>query len=73
MEELDEAIVQMSAKGALVLDDIHPTSQSPRAKSFNLSFSTGKSPQTWKIAIILTPSRKRKNHQDAYLHIDRSV
>ncbi len=76
MEELDEAIVQMRAKGALGLDDIHPTSQSPRAKSFNLSFSTGKSPQTWKIAIIL-PLKKAKKPPgciSSYLHIlDRPV
>ncbi len=62
MEELDEAILQMRAKGAPGPDDIpSPTflkSLGPRARQelldiFNLSFSTGKSPQIWKIAITL--------------------
>ncbi len=52
MEELDEAILQMRAKGAPGPDDIPPTflkAQGPRARLelldiFNLSFSTGKSP-----------------------------
>ncbi len=61
MEELDEAIPQMRAKGAPGPDDIPPTFLKflgPRTRQelldiFNLSFSTGKSPQIWKIAIIL--------------------
>ncbi len=61
MEELDEAILQILAKGAPGPDDIPPTflnAPGLRARQelldiFNLSFSTGKSPQIWKIAIIL--------------------
>ncbi len=52
MEELDEAILQMRAKGAPGTDDIPRTclkALGPRARQellgiFNLSFSTGKSP-----------------------------
>ncbi len=59
-EELDEAILQMRAKGAPGPDDIPPTflkALGPRGRQelldiFILSFSTGKSPQIWKIAII---------------------
>ncbi len=61
MEEPDEAIFQMRAKGAPKPDDIPPTflkALGPRARQelldiFNLSFTTGESPQIWKIAIIL--------------------
>ncbi len=61
MEEIDEAILQMRAKSAPGPDDIPQTflkALGPRARQellgiFNLSFSTGKSPQIWKIAIIL--------------------
>ncbi len=61
MEELDEAILQMRAKGAPGPDGIPLTflqALGPRARQelldiFNLSFSTGKSPQIWKIAIIV--------------------
>ncbi len=68
MEELDEATLQMRAKGASGPDDIPPTflkSLGPRARQelldiFNLSFSTGKSPQIWKIAIILSLKKAGK-------------
>ncbi len=74
MEELDEAILQMLAKGAPGPDDIPPMflkALGPRARQelldiFILSFSTGKSPQ-----ICMT--RKPENYQDAYLHKDQSV
>ncbi len=58
----------MSAKGAPGLDDIPPTflkALGPRARQelldiFNHSFSTGKSSQVWKIAIILPLKKARK-------------
>ncbi len=60
-EELDEAILQMRAKSTTGPDHIPPTflkTLGPRARQelldiFDLSFSTVKSPQIWKIAIIL--------------------
>ncbi len=68
MEEFDEAILQMRAKGASGTDDIHPTflkAPGPRARQelldiFNHSFSTGKSPQIWTIAIILPLKKAEK-------------
>ncbi len=67
-EELDKTILQMSAKGAPGPDDIPPTffkALGPRARQelldiFNLSFSNGKSPQIWKIAIILSLRKAEK-------------
>ncbi len=59
-EEHDEAILQVRAKGAPGPGEIPPTflkPLGPRARQelldvFNLSFSTGKSAQIWKIATI---------------------
>ncbi len=61
MEELDEAILQIRAKGAPGPDVIPPTFLNflrPKARQdlldvFNLRFSISKSPQIWKITIIL--------------------
>ncbi len=61
MEELDEAILQMRAICAPGPDDIPPTflkALGRRARLelldiYNLSFSIGKSPQIWRIAVIL--------------------
>ncbi len=60
-EELDEAILQIHAKGAPGPDDIPPTFHKALGSRerqelldiFNVSFSAGKSPQIWKIAIML--------------------
>ncbi len=68
MEELDEAIRQMCNQGTRGPDDFPLTflkAPGPRARQelldiFNFSFSTGRSPQIWKIAIILPLKKAEK-------------
>ncbi len=80
MEVLDKAILLMLGISApepayipppMFLKALGPRARQELLEIFNLSFSTGKSPQIWKIAIIL--SIKKAGKPPGYISSYRSV